>query len=72
MSIKQNVGQVDRFARIVGGLGMLYAATIPGNMTPDLFGVVGVAAVLTGALGYCPLYAALNLQTTRPHAHGHS
>jgi len=72
MNITRNVGGVDRFARIVGGLGVLYAATLAGNMTPDLFLVVGGAAVLTGALGYCPLYAALNLDTTRRHVHRHS
>ncbi len=61
--IIHNLGPKDRLARVVGGLALLYLATLPGNVTPDFCLLVGAVAVVTGTLGSCPLYAALRLST---------
>jgi hypothetical protein len=57
---KSNVGGVDRVLRVVAGL-VLIGLTLAGQIGP--WGWIGVVALLTGALGSCPLYTALGLST---------
>lgn len=56
----QNEGTIDRAIRIALGLGLL-ALTIIGPRT--WFGLIGFVPLLTGIVGYCPLYGLLGLRT---------
>jgi len=56
-----NIGNLDRAVRILGGL-VLIGLTLGGTVGP--WGWLGVVALLTGLVAYCPLYAALGLATT--------
>ena len=58
--MKVNEGALDRGLRIVGGLGVLSLA-FWGPETPWAF--LGLVPLLTGAAGYCPLYAAFGFDT---------
>ena len=55
-----NEGTIDRAIRIVLGLGILSLAFV-GPRTP--IGYVGVVPVVTGLIGFCPLYRLLGLST---------
>jgi uncharacterized membrane protein YfcA len=56
----KNVGGIDRTIRIVVGLALIAAAA---TGTIGLWGWVGVVPLLTGAMGWCPPYALLGLNT---------
>jgi hypothetical protein len=67
MRLHQNVGTVDRIIRVAAGL-VLGAVLIAGWISVPLAYAVGaVAAILfvTGAVGFCPIYALLRI-STRP------
>ena len=51
--MKTNEGKVDRIFRIILGLGLLSLVFI-GPQT--LWGLVGLVLLLTGLMGFCPLY----------------
>ncbi|MBJ6761253.1 DUF2892 domain-containing protein [Myxococcaceae bacterium JPH2] len=55
-----NESTVDRSLRVLEGLVML-ALVVAGPRTP--WGLVGLVPLLTGVLGYCPLYALLGVST---------
>jgi O-antigen ligase len=58
--MKLNVGGLDRIARIALGL-VLIALTLTGTL--GVWGWLGVVPLLTGAVGFCPLYPLLGLST---------
>ncbi len=58
--MRSNEGTVDRALRIGGGL-LLIGLTVAGVVGP--WGYVGVVPLLTGAVGMCPLYAILGIDT---------
>ncbi len=58
--MKTNEGTVDRILRIGGGL-VLIALAATG--TVGAWGYIGVVPLLMGAIGYCPLYTLLGINT---------
>lgn len=58
--MKINVGGIDRIGRIVVGL-VLIALALTG--TVGAWGWIGVVPLLTGAVGFCPLYPLIGLNT---------
>jgi len=58
--MKLNVGGIDRIARIVVGL-VLIALAATG--TVGAWGWIGVVPLLTGAVGFCPLYPLIGMNT---------
>ena len=58
--MKKNEGGLDRGLRVVGGLAVLSLAFV-GPQTP--WGYVGAIPILTGLLGWCPLYTLLGINT---------
>ena len=58
--MKSNEGKLDRILRIIAGLAILSLCLI-GPKT--LWGLVGIVPLLTGLVGYCPLYQVLGLNT---------
>jgi len=58
--MKTNVGGIDRILRIVIGL-VLIALAATG--TVGVWGWIGVVPLATAALGFCPLYTVLGLNS---------
>ncbi|MDP1737576.1 MAG: DUF2892 domain-containing protein [Caulobacter sp.] len=58
--MKLNEGAVDRILRIVVGLAILSLVFV-GPQTPWAW--LGVIPLLTGIVGFCPLYALLGINT---------
>jgi len=56
----QNEGFIDRAIRIVLGLALL-ALIFVGPKT--LIGLVGLVPLVTGLVGFCPLYRAVGIRT---------
>lgn len=58
--MNQNEGTIDRVVRIVVGLGLL-SLTVIGPQT--WWGLLGFVPLLTGVVGFCPLYSVLGIRT---------
>jgi len=61
--MKKNIGNVDRWIRVLLGVGLLLLTSI-GPKTP--WGYLGLLPLVTGMAGWCPLYSLLGLSTTKP------
>lgn len=55
-----NEGKLDRAVRIVLGLALI-AMVFIGPQTP--WGWIGIVPLLTGLVGYCPLYSIFGINT---------
>jgi hypothetical protein len=65
--MKTNESKLDRIIRVIAGI-VLLALYFTGAVTGGLgivFIVVGAVALLTGVVGFCPLYALLKLNTNK-------
>ena len=56
----RNEGTIDRALRIAAGLVLLSLVFI-GPQTP--WGWIGIVPLVTGLVGYCPLYSVLGINT---------
>ncbi len=65
MKFEINQAPIDRAIRIVAGIALAAVAIGGAVTTPLLYGVWVVAAILvvTGIVGFCPLYALLRVST---------
>lgn len=59
--MNQNEGTVDRVVRIALGVGLL-ALTVIGPQT--WWGLIGIVPLLTGIVGFCPLYRLMGARTS--------
>lgn len=57
-----NVGGADRVIRIVAGLALIGAAA---TNTVGWWGWLGIVPLATGAIGWCPPYALLGINTKK-------
>ncbi len=57
--MKANVGTIDRVLRVVLGVGIIAAGYVYGSW----LGAIGAVPLLTGLLGWCPLYLPLKINT---------
>jgi len=64
--MKLNESNIDRIIRAVAGVVLLYLgfAVLAGALA-IVADVIGVVLLLTGAVGFCPLYALLKLSTLK-------
>lgn len=60
--MKANEGKVDRILRVIVGLGVLSLVFVGPQ---SLWGLVGFVPLLTGIVGYCPLYSVLGVNTCK-------
>jgi hypothetical protein len=60
VAMKSNEGNVDRIIRVAVGLGLLSLVFI-GPQTA--WGWVGLVPLLTGLVGFCPLYKVFGMNT---------
>jgi hypothetical protein len=58
--MKPNEGTVDRVLRVIVGI-VLLALTYTGAI--GVWGWIGVVPLLTGLVGFCPLYTVLGINT---------
>lgn len=58
--MKKNAGTIDRALRVVAGVALIGLAAT-GNI--GMWGYVGLVPLLTGAIGYCPLYTILGFSS---------
>jgi NADH:ubiquinone oxidoreductase subunit 4 (subunit M) len=60
ITMKINVGGVDRIIRIIAGLALIGLAA---TGTVGVWGYIGVVPLLTGVFKFCPGYALFGLST---------
>lgn len=60
--MKQNVHNIERAIRIIVGL-VIISLVFIGPQSP--WGWLGVIPVITGAIGWCPPYALLGINTCK-------
>jgi DUF2892 family protein len=60
--LKTNVGTLDRVLRIGLGIALL-AWMLAGEGDARWWGAIGLIPLVTGMLGFCPLYRLLGLRT---------
>jgi hypothetical protein len=60
LMFRTNEGFADRLLRILAGLALL-ALVFFGPQTP--FGWIGLVPLITGVVGFCPLYRLLGINT---------
>jgi hypothetical protein len=58
--MKINVGGIDRVLRILVGLGLVAWAALFGG---PVWAWIGIIPLATGAIGFCPLYPILGMNT---------
>lgn len=58
--MKTNEGTIDRAMRVILGIALLSLVVIGPT---SLFGLVGVIPLLTGLIGFCPLYKIFGFDT---------
>ena len=58
--MKQNEGNLDRVLRAAAGLLLIGLAA---TNTVGAWGYIGVVPLLTGAIGMCPLYSILGINS---------
>jgi hypothetical protein len=57
-----NTGNIDRLVRILLGLVLLWLAFTD---TVGAWGYIGIVPLVTGVVGFCPLYALAGFHTSR-------
>lgn len=56
----------DRIARVVAGVALLFVGFgVVGGTGGTVLGVVGLIPLVTGLVGYCPIYSLLHVRTNR-------
>jgi len=57
--MKRNIGKIDQIVRVIIGIVII----ILGICFKSWWGVIGLVPLITAALGYCPLYKPLKINT---------
>lgn len=55
-----NIGKTDRIIRVVAGLVLVVFGLISNNL---IVTVIGAIPLITGIMGFCPLYSILKIDT---------
>lgn len=64
--MKLNESNIDRIIRAVVGIALLYVGFGSlGGTLGIVLGIVGAILLITGAIGFCPIYFALKLSTKK-------
>ena len=71
MSFQINEGPIDRFIRIVLGVGLFTAAGAGLFAAPVLYAawLIGTVALVTGISGFCPTYTLFGFSTRQKGGH---
>ncbi len=60
--MSRNEGNLDRALRVIAGLVLIGLAA---TGTVGVWGYIGIVPLLTGAVGLCPLYSVLGINTCK-------
>jgi len=63
--LKVNLGQGDRTARIILSIGLIVGGFFAGGTAGLILGIVGLVPLITGLMGYCPLYSLFHKSTLK-------
>ncbi len=64
--MSKNEGTIDRVVRVIIGLAMLYIGFFVMTGTWGIVvGVLGFIPLITGAIGFCPLYSPFKISTNK-------
>lgn len=58
----RNEGSIDRILRVIAGL-VLIALAVSGTFSP--WGWIGVIPLITGLVGWCPVYSIFGINTCK-------
>ena len=61
--LKPNEGKTDRIVRVVFGIGLVAAGFLMTGPVAIVLWVLGAISLITGAIGFCGLYALLGINT---------
>ena len=75
ITIRPNVGGIDRLLRFLIGMLLIYAGFLDDRYLIDAFsarllGVMGTILLLTAIFRYCPAYSLAQIDTTRRRQRG--
>ncbi|MDR9499008.1 MAG: DUF2892 domain-containing protein [Hydrogenovibrio sp.] len=59
--MNDNIGQVDRWLRIILGIALIAAAA---TNVLGMWAYIGIIPLATGLIRWCPVYSLLGMQTT--------
>lgn len=64
---KKNVGKVDRIVRVCAALlvGLLYLTGVIEGIAAIVLGIVAIALLVTGIVGFCSLYVPFGISTRK-------
>jgi hypothetical protein len=65
--MKTNESNIDRYIRVIAGIALSvlgWANIVPGTFGL-IFKIVGGLALLTGLVGFCPIYAIFKFRTNK-------
>lgn len=71
MAEYQNVGDAERAASTLGGVGLLVYGLTRGTMLGSALALLGGALAYRGIGGHCPVYDALGIDTRSPRRERH-
>jgi hypothetical protein len=62
---EKNVGTIDRVVRIIVGIALLagFALNMVAAPLSYLVALIGIIALVTGAIGTCPAYSVIGINT---------
>jgi hypothetical protein len=62
---EKNVGTIDRVVRLIAGIALLaaFALNIVAAPLSYLVALIGIIALVTGAVGTCPAYSVIGITT---------
>ncbi len=65
MKLQVNESPLDRIVRVVAGIVLIALLALGAVAAPWLYlaGIVGAVLLVTGIVGFCPLYAILRFST---------
>ncbi len=59
--MNENVHRIDRVLRVIAGVAILYFGLVTYNLA--WWGWLGLIPLLTGAVGFCPVYRLFGVKT---------
>ncbi|EGV16004.1 hypothetical protein ThimaDRAFT_4731 [Thiocapsa marina 5811] len=62
MTLIKNVGKTDRNIRLAAGGVLVFLGIVTNTV---LFSIIGLVVLATGAIGTCPAYMPLNINTNK-------
>jgi hypothetical protein len=62
--LQKNEGMIDRIIRLIAGTVLLgFSALFLSGFVQTVGVLIGIALIITGAIGYCGIYTLLNIST---------